>query len=341
MNVVAFKVNSLGDNLRFLPVVQELRRRVPEWRVTVITQPSAAELYAGPLAPTRLWTVDKDRFNGAYRHPWTLLRWAARVRRERPDLCLLPYDQSNVAHLVARLSGARARSGGNLSRIRVAGTLSRVVPEPEDAAPHTWNWRIAAAGMGALGVPWPGSPPPPDVSHLAAMRAHPLRERPRLVVHAGAGNAHNRWARENFAAVAAGLAAEADVEWVNDGRTGAAPAGTREVRPATLGALAGCLAEADLCLVNNSGPMHLADALGCPGVAVTGPTAPGWDPVWNRAKWTVLRHPALECGPCEPLAQAFGACANREAPMACLNYWTAARVASACRERLAALARSP
>ena len=81
--------------------------------------------------------------------------------------------------------------------------------------------------------------------------------------------------------------------------------------------------------------MHLANALGCPGVAVTGPTALAWDPYWNPERWTALRHPDLECAPCERLTLEVRECANRASPMACMTHWTEARVEAACRLRLA------
>jgi ADP-heptose:LPS heptosyltransferase len=115
---------------------------------------------------------------------------------------------------------------------------------------------------------------------------------------------------------------------------GTAPEGTKGTLVASIAELAGWLASADLFLGNNSGPMHLANALGRPGVAVTGPTTTGWDPYWGRSQWTVLRHPNLACQPCEKTTVALEGCANTENPMACLKYWTADKVEAACRSRL-------
>ena len=85
---------------------------------------------------------------------------------------------------------------------------------------------------------------------------------------------------------------------------------------------------------SNSVPRHLANALGCAGVAVTGPSALGWDPYWHRERWTVLRHPDLYCAPCERVDRKLKACANIPSPMACLEYWTAEKVLGACRALL-------
>jgi ADP-heptose:LPS heptosyltransferase len=109
----------------------------------------------------------------------------------------------------------------------------------------------------------------------------------------------------------------------------------------TIGEFARWLTERPLFLGNNSGPMHVANALGCPGIVVTGATARGWDPYWHPDRWTVLRHPDLPCQPCERLNQELRGCRNLGNPLACLTYWTPEKVEAACRERLDFLAANP
>jgi ADP-heptose:LPS heptosyltransferase len=208
---------------------------------------------------------------------------------------------------------------------------------PEDARPATWHWTMARALARAFGggSDWPGGPPPPDLRHLLRGAPAPSGGRRRVVVHAGASRELNRWPPPRFSSVASALSRDFDVAWVEHGAsTGAAPAGAAPARVASLAELAGRLAGADLFLGNNSGPMHLANALGCPGVAVTGPTASGWDPYWNRDRWTSLRHPDLHCAPCEKLTAEVRGCANLASPMACMTYWTELRVEAACRRQL-------
>jgi ADP-heptose:LPS heptosyltransferase len=135
--------------------------------------------------------------------------------------------------------------------------------------------------------------------------------------------------------VAGSLSRDFEVVWISHGdTTGPAPAGTVPTPVGSIGELARWLAGADLFLGNNSGPMHLANALGCPGVAVTGPSAMGWNPYWHRGRWSVLRHPDLYCAPCEKLERELAGCANTESPMACLRYWTPGKVEAACRSLL-------
>lgn len=337
MRVVIFKFNHLGDNVVFVPVVQALRERCPDWTITLLTTPNEAELYGGPLGPQEILTSPKPAFDKSYLRPWTLAWWAWSIRRRRPDACLISFDQGTAAHLVAKLSGARVRIGGNLEHVRVNGSLTEEVAMPGDRRPATWHWMMARALAQSFGrgARWPDDPPAPDLSHLGTRDAPPPGDRRRVVVHAGASKHLNQWSPEGFAAVATSLSRDFEVVWILHGdSTGPAPEGTTPAQVTTLGEFSDWVAGADLFLGNNSGPMHLANALGRPGVAVTGPTAMGWDPYWHREQWTVLRHPDLYCAPCEKPNKELTACVNIESPMACLKYWTKEKVEAACRSRL-------
>ena len=60
--------------------------------------------------------------------------------------------------------------------------------------------------------------------------------------------------------------------------------------------LAALVARAGLCVTNDSGPMHLAAALGTPLVAIFGPTDPVWVGPYGKPE-SVVRV-GLECSPC-------------------------------------------
>jgi heptosyltransferase-1 len=337
MRIVLFKINHLGDNVAFVPAVQALRRSCPDWQITVLTTPGAAELYGGALGPQEILACPKQGFDKSYRRPWELAWWMWRIRRRSPGACLVSFDQANAAHAVARFSGARVRIGANLGRIRVRRSLTEEIPIPQDARPVTWNWRMARALARAFGrdAEWPDEPPPPDLRHLAARTPRSAGSRRRVVVHAGARRGLNQWPLDRFASVAEALSHDFEVDWIEHGATaGPAPAGATAIPVDSLAALALRLSGADLFLGNNSGPMHLANALGCPGVAVTGPTAAGWDPYWHRDRWVALRHPDLYCAPCEKITRELPGCVNYASPMACLYYWSAQAVEAACRLQL-------
>lgn len=341
MNLLLFKLNNLGDNIVFVPTVAALRRALPEARITLITTPAESVLYTGVLARKDILTSGKLAFDKCWRRPWELAAWWLRIRARRPDACLVAFDQANIPHLLAKHSGARLRVGGNLEHIRIKDTLTHHVPLPAGGRPVEYNWETARVLAAAIGAPpLPATPPPPELSHL--LSPMPRAARRRIVIHGGSSKLLTRWPTERFAALAARLAADHEVLWIERPEIQAAaldPA-VRRCPPGSLAQFASLLATADLFVGNNSGPMHLANALGRPGVIVAGASALGWDPYWFRERWTVLRHPSLACQPCERPDKETRTCANTAAPFACLTYWSVDAVEAACRETLSRTART-
>jgi len=338
MRIVIFKVNHLGDNVVFLPVVQTLRRQFPAWRLTVITAEPERPLYAADLPPDRIWTApDRVHFNHSWRRPWRFLRWLTRLRAERPDACLLSYDQSNTAHLLAKWSGAPHRIGATLSYLRVRGSLSRAVNQTPAQKIADWNWAMARALVADLGAgDLPATPPGPDLRHLAP---GPIPARGPVVIHAGARSAIRRWGVERMTAVAGRLMGDGrPVVWIDRPEAPLAniPPGMVVRRCDSLADLARTLAGASLLLCNNSGPMHIANALGTPLVVISGPSSRDWDPYWHPDRTTVLRHVQLPCIACEDSNLGTDVCANTATPLACLDHWSVDAVTAACRRQLQA-----
>lgn len=336
MRVVLFKVNHLGDNVVFLPVVQTLRRLRPDWRITVLTAQPEQILYRGHLPAEQIWTPpNRLAFHHSWRNPFVLGQWWFRLRREQPDVCLLSYDQCNAAHLLAKWSGARVRIGARLPFLKVAGSMTHEVPRAASRKIVDWNWAMGRTLIEATGGhDWPENPPPPDLAALAG----PARGRERLVViHAGARNDIRRWPAERMALVGARLAAAGwKVIWVDrpDTRLATLPAGVTPLPCEDLATLTGLLARAALLLCNNSGPSHIANAVGTPLVVISGPTSFDWDPYWNPEHNRVLRMPGLACIACEDSGTGTDFCANRTDPLICLRHWTAEAVEQACLEML-------
>jgi heptosyltransferase-2 len=356
MNLVVFKFVQLGDNVVFVPVIEHLRRLYPDWHVTLLTTPREAVLYAP-------WVTDvlvdpQLHFNASWKRPADFLGWWWQVRRRKPDACLVSMDQGNAAHLIARWSGADVRVGARLRHVRIAKSITHDVGLPADGMIATWHWEMARTLIRAVGADesrWPALPPPPHLRHLLNLQApgaatppspsEPPRRgrrgptsagRPHIVIHAGSNQVITRWPLERFATLAERLARDCDVSWIDrhETETAALARTIRRVSPSDLREFASTLASADLFVGNNSGPMHLANALGCRGVVIAGPSAHGWDPYWYRDRWRVLRHPTLSCAPCEWATKFSHECTLTEDRLACLNYWTVDSVEGNCREML-------
>jgi len=339
VEIALFKVNQLGDNVVFLPVAQMLRRLRPDWGLTVFTSPVAAPLYSGLLPQDRIIAVGRRPFNGAWRSPAHLLRWIRILRARKVSASLIAFDQGSVAHLLARVAGGPIRVGSARLAIRLPPGLTHRIDCAPGSAIADWNWAMGRTLFAALepsaADAWPATPPAPDVSHLAGARV-PASGKPRIVIHAGASREYQRWPLDRFASLAARLARFANVTWIDRPETARAelPAGVLREAPADTGALVAGIAASRLFVGNNSGPMHLASALGVPGVILVGPTIPEWDPYWHRERFTLLRRTGLACQPCDRLDSAPDRCLNAAEPLACLRYWSVDAAEAECRRRL-------
>ena len=336
MHLLILKVNHLGDNVVFLPVVQALRRQYPQWRLTVVTAPHVAALYEADIAREDLLTSTPEAFKNAWQRPWELMSWAARFTGRRFDASLVSYDQGSVAHALARLAGGPIRVGAAGLRIRLHHTLTHEVALAPGWSMAQWNWETARALVSALDQTnnWAATPPVPNLNHLSP--ASP-RQAGRVLIHAGSKQIHTRWSLDSFARLATQLSPRFEVIWIDTPETRGASLSSRVTRceTRTLGELTAQLARAQLFVGNNSCPKHLASALGTPSVIISGPSAWAWDPAWHRAQVQVLRTPGLACLPCEEGPFSPGRCINAAEPMACMRRWSVEAIESACLVSLA------
>jgi len=311
MTLLVFKVNQLGDNVVFLPVVQSLAAAHPDWRIVVLTSPVAARLYEVCCPQVELCVVETAKFNGAWRQPWRLMRMAAQLRALKPEVCLLGDDQGNVAHLLARLSGAMCCLGPQTSHVKLNGLLTHRAAMDENMTVAAHNWRIAG-----LKFALPEIIPAPDLS------AFGRDESGAIVIHAGASREYQCWPMGNFVELANRLAKSHAVRWIVQGDdTGLSDAVVR-VKTGTLDELVRVIAGARLFVGNHSGPMHIASACGTPGVVLVGPSSLRWDPTWHRERFELLREPRLSCQPCDLPTKPVNRCLNTQTPMACMNRWS-------------------
>lgn len=234
------------------------------------------------------------------------------------DLALPGPDDEPIGDVYARL--ARTLAG---QQAPAPGGPLLAVP---GAAREAVTRRLAAAGIG------PGEP--------------------LVVLHPGATHSTQRWGAAAFAALAAGLAARGAARVILTGGPGDAALVAAVLRgvheagspspapPSVLAAvdlalpeLAALLAWAAVFVGNNSGPLHLAAALGRPTVSVMGPTvAARWTP--RGPGHAVLRAPGLGCLGCAraacPLVRPPGRalCMERVAPQAVQDATLAALAAA-------------
>jgi ADP-heptose:LPS heptosyltransferase len=290
LNLVIFKVNQLGDNIVFLPVLQSLQKLFPAWDFTILTSPVAVPLYSRCSSPGEVWPLPTRQFNRLWKSPLQLGHYLWRLKQRRLTASILADDQGNIAHLLARLAGGDLRVGVRRPFVRVPGSLTHAVEADAFLSFAELNWKLGKVLLDALGMDgWPALPPAPDLSHLCT----PVPEsalKP-IVLHPGASSPCKMWPPERARELAQRLAQDHPMVWIDQPGI-APPAATPNLtiqRTETLNQLVSQIAAAGLFIGNNSGPMHLASALGIPSVILNGVSYPHWDPFWNRDRIKILR----------------------------------------------------
>lgn len=261
----------LGDAVNATFAGSAMRRAWPQARIEAATGPAGLEL----LSATGSFDRVALRPEGAARR----LAWAARLRARPPDVAVFAYSNRGLVRA--------ARAGGARQVWVVQGDRPCPAPDrevllgPEEPEVPWGLARLLEEGGVAVGQPAPFvAPREPDKERAAALhRQVEAQAGPAVALHAGSSDPAKRWPDPHWhalaqAVVAAGLAPV----WV--GGEGAADGPRALGAPGldlcgTLGVLgsAAFLAGCRALVTGDSGPMHLAAAVGCRVVAIFGPTS--------------------------------------------------------------------
>lgn len=355
--VLVVRPDHLGDLLLATPALGLLRAALPAAHLTALVGPWAVPALDGRTELDAVFTLAFPAF--ARRAPRTLLspyalllRAAVRLRRGHYDVALVPrVDDWWSAALVAWAG----------IPLRLGYATPESAPFLTDALPPTYaqhsvleNWRVAVRLLARLGQPLPDGPPPavraqPTAAGVVAAAAWLVAQgvapdAPLVALHPGSGGVLKEWLPARWGAVADAVAAPLDARVIVTGGPGeevgvqAVLAAIRSPALAAVGALdwpglAALYARCRLVLGVDSGPLHLAAALGVPTVRVFGPTDPARFGPWGAdARQQVVRA-SLPCSPCGHVATP--PCGATTAP-ACLQAVEPASVIAAARAALAA-----
>jgi heptosyltransferase I len=311
LRVLIVRLGAMGDILHALPGASALRVAHPDWTLGWAVEPrwqglfrAAAESEArGAAMPLvdRLHLVNAKSWGRRPFHAETL----GEIRRLRRELRESRYD------VCVDLQGAvRSAVIGRWAR------AARMIGEdqPREAMARWWfSERVATTGRHVIeqatdvlnaiaGDCLPPASPllPRDAAAEGWVESllHGRVAAPFAVISPGAGWGAKRWPAERYGLVAKGLAARGLGVVVNAGPEEAHLA-TELVRasggialPAipTLGELIELTRKSSLLIAGDTGPLHLACALGKPVVGIFGPTDPGRNGPFG-CEFRVLRHP--------------------------------------------------
>lgn len=292
--VVVRAPNWLGDAVLSLPALRDVRRNFREARIEVLARGWLADFYRAVEA------VDGVRES-------TTWHADARAIRGQFDLAVL-FPNSFASALVPFVAGIRERWGYARDGRSLLLTRRARVPAGVKGRSEMYYYRALLAGLGLRVSAAPDASLRCPAEWSARGRAI-LGDGDVIGMNPGAFyGAAKRWPADRFAAAGDLLASRTGARIALVGSAGERPlaeaiAAAMERAPAvlcgatTLSELIGVLSQLRLLVTNDSGPMHVAAALGTPVVAVFGPT--DWRetaPVGRRAR--VVREP-VDCAPCK------------------------------------------
>jgi len=295
--------NWIGDAAVATPTMKAIRAKFPEAEITVMVRPSVTGVFASAAFADRVWT--EPRPSGI--RDW--LRIAFEVRRRHFDMAVLfpnSFESAAMVFLgrVPMRVGYSMDARGWMLTHRVSGEKRRI---------HHVDFYLELAKAVSADVSKPSmeimARPEDQANARQLLAASGIAAGASfMILSPGAAfGAAKRWGDRQFAAAADKLSEEYKLAVVLIGSESERPI-SESIRtymkvPAfvlngktSVETLIGLIAESALLLGNDSGPVHLAAALGIPTVAVFGATdyivAAPYSPRGRAV------HEPVECSPC-------------------------------------------
>jgi lipopolysaccharide heptosyltransferase I len=306
------RLGALGDIVHTLPLAAALRAWRPEARIDWLVDVRHRRILDYVAGLSSVIAVDTRRLRGAT----GLIAVVRRLRAAGYDLAIDAQGLLKSAAL-ARLAGARRVLGFDRASLREP--LARWAYDAAAAprGPHVVDRALAlAAAAGAPDAPPVFSLRPPAADIVSRVRA--ILEidaaQPFAVLNPGAAWPNKRWPADRFGALAQEIERRhgwrsivaygpgehplaVSVVTAADG-SAADGSGRRaaELAPSSgLGDLLALLSGASLVVSGDTGPLHLAAALGRPVVGLYGPTDPARNGSWSPRDVTVSRAAHCRC----------------------------------------------
>ena len=305
--------NWVGDAVMSVPALQALRRENPHARIAILARPWVAGLYGRESFCDELIPYDAPK-------GWSGLRQkrgiASGLKARRFD-CAILLQNAFEAAAISWAARIPLRIGYNRDGRSLLLTQAITPPAVGETPPHHRFYYLELLKRAGVihgystteAIRLEGSVQAAEAGRVHLEAAGLIS--PVIAVAPGAAyGGAKRWLPERFAAAAVKVAREREASAAVFGSHEEAAicqtvaqaisaAGTRAFNFAgktTLPQLIDCLAACHVLITNDSGPMHIASAMGVPTVAVFGATdhiATG--PTGDSAR--VVRVP-VECSPC-------------------------------------------
>jgi lipopolysaccharide heptosyltransferase I len=307
--ILIVRLSALGDIVHALPVLGALGRQWPDAQVDWLVEEAyapilelATGLHRRIIVRARNSAEEAFTFGG----PLGYVRAVAFLRRQRYDVALDLQGLIKSA-IWARLSGAARVVGFHRDHVREAQAAAlytdEVVPPP---SAHVIRKNLALAfalGASDAALEFPLQPTAAPPTREAITRAGGAGHY--VVLNPGAAWPNKRWPAERFGELAASLASRHGLESIITWGPAEHELAENVVRcsggaahlapPTSISDLAVLLRDAALVVAGDTGPLHIAAAMGAPVVGLYGPTWPERNGPWDPADEVISRAHVCVC----------------------------------------------
>jgi ADP-heptose:LPS heptosyltransferase len=313
--ILILRLRSIGDIILLTPTLRLLKDWRPDLRISVMVESRFRELLQGNPAVEEILYPGEGSGVRTY---YTRLAALREVRRRDFSLCVNLHG-GPTSRLFTRGSAATWRVG--FAHYRGASIYNILVPDARTILnkPSLHTAEHQAAAFFHLGLPQREIPCAQiffGAEHAfwwEAKRASLgiAAVQPYAIIHPTASYKTKEWAPDGFARIGEYLERQARIVPIYSCGPGEAPvldavekaagAPLRRLQGMSLAQFAAALARARLFVGNDSGPAHMAAALGRPVVVIFGSSSsPIWGPWPNQASnlgARVVQNP-FDCNPC-------------------------------------------
>ena len=314
--ILIFNFKFMGDLLIGTALFRSLRKTYPKAFIAVVVRKEYEEVLAGNSDINELIVFDRTRMRtlrglAKLRLEWDFLK---RLRQGHFDTCFSMHPGDRTC-LWAWASGTKWRIGTSVQPLAFLLNLTVSVPEPHlDGRDYLDYYYALAEPLRLEEIIRKTFYVLADEARKEAQRSFPRLFQgisgPFVGMHPGASAPARQWPRERFARLADELMALESARiiiFAGPGEEGLAQKVFEQIRgenkffitPSTLGLFAACLERCSLFIGNDTGPRHLAVALGVPTISLMGQKD---SRVWGiypeeQKHWIVQKK--VSCQPCE------------------------------------------
>lgn len=295
MRIALVKLSSLGDVVHALPVLHALRRHLPDAHLAWIVEKREQAILEGHPALDDLIPVDTRLWRREFRDPRGVRTVALKVRGLLRRLAAARFDVALdlqglwKSGIITALTRAPIRVGfaPGLCRERANALFTNrwVRPDPSTHVVEQNLGLLAPLGVPVTEIAFPlPTPPAAEAGAARYLEGEGVKPRdPLVALNPGAGGDPKRWAVEAYRRVAGELAVRLGARILLLWGPGEEPLARAIAHgltppplippPTSIPEMAALLRRALLVVGGDTGPIHIAAALGIPTVGLYGPTS--------------------------------------------------------------------